>query len=121
MTSRIMEAWVDLAWKNSGTRLTLNEREAETILRETHLEEPQIVWAIGQYTKLTLYPSVADFRNWLQGIEVPSTLMAIALQSEDPTAIGLAEELQTLQGAWFPTEDTVARKEELEQRLKALV
>lgn len=105
----------------------------ETVLRPyelrhieaLRLEAVQIKWAMGEYMKGAGFLGILDFCEWVgqmqQASTLPSPVMAAALDSNSDRARELADELEVLQAAWFPTEETQTRIGEIEQTLKALL
>jgi hypothetical protein len=100
-------------WKG---RLTQRELQA---LNGLKLESAQLAWSVVQYNKQAAYPNVQDFTEWLGDSEPPSAAVCGAYLSEVPFAIQMAERLETLQAAWYPTEETKKEIEHLEKTLKA--
>jgi hypothetical protein len=80
---------------------------------------------MGEYMKSVSYPGILDFCEWVgqmqQANTLPSPVMAAALDSNSDRAHDLADELEVLQAAWFPTQETQDRIGEIEQTLKALL
>ncbi len=96
----------------------LTDRELKA-LNGLDLEPAQLAWSVVVYNKQAAYPNVQDFTEWLGNSDPPSPAVCGAYLSEVPVAIMMAEKLETLQAAWYPTEDTKKEIEYLEKTLKA--
>src|SRR3990167_320161 len=83
--------------------------------------ENRMRYAIQQYAKEMPSPSVKDFESWLAGQELPDEAVCAAYLTEDPEIVRMAEKLETLRGAWFPSAETEDEIHELESRLKGLL
>lgn len=95
---------------------TMQEVKELSVLQ---LEPSQAAWALVQYKRATLYPNARDFIEWQADGEPPSEIVAAAFLTEQPVAIEMAERLQTLQAAWYPTAGTKEVIADLEKRLRA--
>ena len=92
----------------------INERALE-------VGENRFRYAIREYSREMPSPSLKDFESWLVGQELPDEVVCAAYLTEDPEIVRMAERLETLRGAWFPTPETVEEIGELERRLKGLL
>lgn len=101
------------------------QREGLRRLESLPLEDAQMCWAIDTYMKDAVFPSVLEFEDDVQQMlndgSMPDSLLAVGLTSDSPTAQALADELQTLRAAWFPTDETRTRVREIEGALKGLL
>ncbi len=102
----ILEVW--------PSRLTQRELKA---VKGLQLEEAQLAWSAKLYLKNTLYPNAQDFVEWSDNNEPPSVAVCKGFLSEVPVAVQMAEKLQTLEAAWYPTAETRKEIEYLKERL----
>ncbi len=108
----------ELICKRAGRTVLSNELQRVRLL---DFPDNQLVWAMGRYTKDTLYPNLADFEEWLGKQELPEDLICAAYLTEEPEIVKLADDLETLLGAWFPGPEEEEQIEELRRRLGAVV
>lgn len=104
------------------------KRAGRTVLsKELHrieqLDFPkhQLVWAMQRYAKETVYPNLPDFEEWMARQEFPEELVCAAYLTEEPEVMKLADNLETLLGAWFPGPEEEEQIEELRRRIGAAV
>ncbi|KKL28212.1 hypothetical protein LCGC14_2377410 [marine sediment metagenome] len=106
--------WQQICEQAGRTVLTTELRRVEELEK---FSNHQLVWAMQLYAKETVYPNLPDFEDWMKRETVPEELVCAAYLSEAPEIIKLADQLETLQGAWFPSPDTEMEIEEIKRRL----
>ncbi len=105
--------WEEICKRAGRTVLTPELRRVEEMETSKH----KLVWAMQLYAKETVYPNLPDFEEWLGRQELPEELVCAAYLSEEPEIVKLADQLETLQGAWFPSPDTEIEIEDIKRRL----
>lgn len=111
-----MTDWSAIWKERVGSAPTNRETRA---LHELDLQSSQAAWSVMRYKRATVYPNVQDFIGWLDDAEPPTEIVAAAFLTEQPVAMEMAQKLQTLQAAWYPTAETKERVMDLEKRLRA--
>lgn len=115
----ILNSWQRLCHK-AGLTPTTRDLNSLGILFESYGKH-QAKWAIYCYSEETIYPSVFDITDWLAGQELPEEVVCAAYLSEEPGIVRLADQLETLVGAWFPDEDSREQEEELRRKLRKVL
>ncbi len=119
----LMQYWRD-ACKGAGAEYRPSSVETGVFMemRGGPVDDAQIKWAISEYVRQTGYPSVQDFKSFLETLQtkddLPDPVVAGAYLTGRPMLIRMADDLVTLQAAFFPTADTESRIESLRARLK---
>ena len=80
-------------------------------------EDVQFEWALKEYLTEAPFPLVADFVQWADDCEAPDPVICKAFMNGNEQVVEMAQELHTLQQAWFPTEHTKKRIKLLEGSL----
>lgn len=97
---------------NEEIKQTLYKRDIVK-LANYDLPEPQLRLLLRQYKQETPYPIFGDFCFYLENRfaadDVPDPLSCSAFLSGNKALIKLAEEYETLKGAWQPNIDTDIR------------
>lgn len=108
-----VKRWEEICKRAGRTVLT------KELQRVAELEMPshQLVWAMKQYAATTLYPNLRDLEEWVARQELPEEVVCAAYLTEEPEFVRLADDLETLLGAWFPSPEIEERIEELRKRL----
>lgn len=79
-------------------------------LDSLYLTEAQFHYLLLEYKKDTFFPNIRMFISWveqrLRNLDVPEDLSCRAYLSKNPTFIAMAEDLETLAGAWYPDKET---------------
>ncbi len=109
--------WEGICKRAGRTVLTVELQR----VRLLDFPDNQLSWAMGRYTKDTLYPNLPDFEEWLGKQELPEDLVCAAYLTEEPEIVKLADDLETLLGAWFPGTEEEEQIEELRRRLGAVL
>jgi len=119
-----MEAMISQTWqrlcRKAGLMPTTRDLNSLAILFENYGKH-QAKWAIYCYSEETIYPTVPDITDWLSGQQLPAEVVCAAYLSEEPEVIRLADQLETLAGAWFPDEDSKGQEEELRRKLQKVL
>lgn len=120
----LIDVWVRCAQKGEHGPKTLvrdwERRLLEGLDDSFHLS--QIEWMIKRYFEhVSMYPSITDFvKDFVPSLpEVPEGVVAAAFNSGVNELVDLAEEYETLRGAWFESEDTVEKANAIEAKLTA--
>jgi len=86
--------------------------------------EYQAKWIICRYDLEDPLPTISKFSEWLSKNfsgdlpeNLPEELSCAAYLTEEPEVIRLADQLETLEGAWFPDESTIEQVKELRRKL----
>ena len=108
--------WEQICKQAGRTVLTTELRRVDELEK---FSNHQFVWAMQLYAKETVYPNLPDFEDWMKRETVPEELVCAAYLSEEPEIVKLADQLETLQGAWFPNPDTEMEIEDIKRRLGA--
>jgi len=74
--------------------------------------------ALACYLAESAFPNVLDFLEWTKVMTFPDDLVCAAYLDGDPSLVAMADDLETLRGAWFPDEADKERIALLEQRLR---
>ena len=74
--------------------------------------------ALACYLAESAFPNVYDFLEWAKQQTFPDDLVCSAYLDGDPALVAMADDLETLRGAWFPDEGDKERLALLEQRLR---
>ena len=89
------------------------------------LPEAQLRLLLKQYRKETAFPMFNDFcyymENRFASNDVPENVSCAGFLSGNEAFIRLADELETLRGAWVPTEATEYRITQLRAALSRLL
>lgn len=80
-------------------------------------EPAQGAYAVRRYGKTTEYPNLRDLAEWIAAQGLPEELVCTAYLTEQPEIVAMADELETLLAAWFPTTDTDEQVEALRAKL----
>lgn len=78
----------------------------------------QLIWGMREYQNQTSYPHLDDFVQWLAVLDVPEDLACRAYLTGQPALIHLADELDNLLVAFFPSTETDLKIEAMRARLK---
>lgn len=82
----------------------------------------RLLWGLRSYAEEASLPNLRDFEDWLkQQKDLPDEVVCTAYLLGDPEITTLADRLETLRAAWFPSEETAREIQELEERLKGLM
>ena len=108
--------WAGL-WK-AETGMILNRRHVALFEKLPIESDSQVRWILSKYHGVAPHPNVRDFIEWVDVDELPEPLVAEGLMSGNQELLDVADRLQTLQAAWYPTEDTKRQITELENVLR---
>lgn len=111
-------------WQEEMGRV-LNGQEKSNLAR-FELPEPQLRWLLREYKKDSVYRSMFAFcvftEMMMKTDRLPEDISCQAFLTKKDTYIRLAEELETLRGAWSPNEETESRMGEIRMQLyRALI
>jgi hypothetical protein len=112
--------WQKVCTNRFGFSTTTSDLRRINELAEEHGEN-RARYGIREYARQMPSPSVRDFESWLAAQELPDEVVCAAYLTEDPEIVKMAEKLETLRGAWFPTPDIADDIYELEKRLRGLL
>lgn len=119
-----LEAMISQAWqrlcRQAGIIASSRDINSLAILLEKY-EKHQAKWAIRCYGEDTVYPNISDFADWLRGQQLPEEIICAAYLTEEPEVLRLADQLETLAGAWFPDDDSKEQEEELRRKLRKVL
>ncbi len=100
-------------------KLTFQHSEA---LERLQITEAQFRWSMNFYLTETAYPHLGSFIEFVEELlkrgEIPESLICMAFLSDNSTLIQIAEDLNTLSGAWYPDEQTKQTLDELRASLQ---
>lgn len=109
------ERWKDICAK--ATRGGSVHRRGELDDLEAKHGLHQLIWAMNGYAKTTPYPNLRDLADWIGRQELPEEVVCAAYLSGEPSIVRLADELETMLGAWFPEADDEEEIQRLRERL----
>lgn len=100
---------------------TIGSRESQR-LESYGLSESQLIWSLRQYSEYNPYPSISDYCFYLeqQLPDMPQAISCAALLSGNKSLIALADELESLLGAWVPNAETEIRITEIRNKLSKI-
>jgi len=122
MTPQELELFWAKATRVTALRQPLGPACARELL-EAGLTDWQLQWLITEYMKRTAFPTAQDLWDYVAETQaaVPDDLVCGAHLSGHPQVIALADELETLDGAWFEDEAALERAANLKATLKEVL
>lgn len=106
-------------WRSSQTNITRIQNLALEGLANS-IGQNVAAYALREYLAESAFPNVLDFLDWAGKVKetLPDDLVCAAYLDGDPSLVAMADDLETLRGAWFPDEADKERQALLEQRLR---
>ena len=107
-------------WRNSQPPgLTRSQAAALEELAKS-LGQHVAAYALREYLAESAFPNVLDFLDWAGKVKetLPDDLVCAAYLDGDPSLVAMADDLETLRGAWFPDEQDKERIFAMEQKLR---
>lgn len=107
--------------KHIGTTITKRDVWAINALE---LDEHQVGWLLSSYKIKTPYPNPKDFISFASAMDeydIPDSLSCAAYLSKNEKLMELADELETLRGAWDVDRETENRMQSIRKELEAIL
>ena len=107
-------------WRNSQPPGLTRSQAKNLEELSMSLGQQVAAYALREYLAESAFPNVLDFLDWAGKVKetLPDDLVCSAYLDGDPSLVAMADDLETLRGAWFPDEQDKERLALLEQRLR---
>lgn len=119
-------AWGQECQSQTGSAPQPRLREVETLAQiqdSYELSVAQVRLAMRRFLEQDPIARLGVFCSWLReaAVDLPSHYAALAYLNGAEAVTRLADELETLRGAWFPNDAISGRIREIEEELKAVL